>query len=88
MRLVDADELYKKIFHEERLLEKCYVDHLGIITEQPTVDAVPVVRCWQCKHAKYWYGDKYLCSLWNEKNRVSVFSDGFCSYGERRGGDE
>ena len=45
-------------------------------------DVVEVVRCKDCKYAEHWYGDKFLCSLWNDKDRVSVFSDGFCSYGE------
>ena len=87
-RLIDADALRKKAQYSNRFESDEQIVFLDDIDAAPTVDAVPVVRCWQCKHAKYWYGDKYLCSLWNEKNRISVFSDGFCSYGERRGGDE
>ena len=50
----------------------------------PAADVVEVVRCKDCKYAEHWYGDKFLCSLWNEQGRVSVFADGFCSYGERK----
>lgn len=49
----------------------------------PTIDAVEVVRCKDCKHSEHWYGDKCLCSLWSELG-IDVFEDGYCSYGERR----
>lgn len=82
VRLIDANALYKKIFHEERLLEKCYVDHLGIITEQPTVDAVEVVRCHECvHHVDCGY---YFCNMWCAN--CPDDSDFFCAYGERDGG--
>lgn len=54
----------------------------NIVKEQPTVDAVPVVRCKNCKHSQHWYGDKRLCYLWNETG-IDVFEDGYCAYGER-----
>ena len=47
---------------------------IGIIENAPTVDAVPVVRCKECK---YWdRGDCYRLELSRP--------DDFCSYGERR----
>ena len=49
---------------------------------QPSVDAVPVVRCKDCKNSEHWYKDRRRCFLWNEDG-VSVFDDGFCNYGER-----
>ena len=42
----------------------------------PTVDAVPVVRCKDCKHCAH---DK-----WCERRTLFVFADDFCSYGERK----
>jgi len=49
----------------------------------PSADTVPVVRCKYCKHSHPWYADRRTCVMWSETG-VSVFNDGFCSYGERR----
>ncbi len=48
----------------------------------PTVDAVEVVRCKDCKHSEHWYRDKRRCFLWSEDG-IDVFDDGFCNYAER-----
>lgn len=53
------------------------------LMDAPTVDAVQVVRCKDCKHSEHWYGDKNLCYLWSETG-IDVFEDGYCSYGKRR----
>ena len=64
---------------------------VGIST--PTVDAVPVVRCKDCRYCRTWYFDKdgdcpsAICTFWDEDNRVNgidVYKNGFCSNGERR----
>ena len=105
-RLIDADALMDVIRqHEYRLATRQgSIDYgmftLGIqqaVDEQPTVDAVPVVRCRECKHhrdkneqeQKYLVEDILICTspdatddCWN-----SVWPDHFCSYGERKGGD-
>lgn len=49
--------------------------------KQTTVDAVPVVRCRDCKHM---YRDNVgvFCKVWNGYNGCSY--DGFCNYGERK----
>lgn len=88
MRLIDADALLKAL--NETPLD--FVDVGGdfgffdetidsVMNEQPTIDAVEVVRCKDCKHFNqlekgcdyhgYWY-------------HVRVEADAFCSYGERR----
>ena len=56
-------------------------DGLVIDANAPTVDAVPVVRCRECK-----YHNKPPCPMrmsfnWTEDND-------FCSYGERKEGDD
>lgn len=45
------------------------------------VDAVPVIRCKDCKHSEPWYRDRRRCFLWNE-NGIDVFDDGYCNYGK------
>lgn len=55
-----------------------------ILLEAPTVDAVEVVRCRECKHLMFsdCYGE---CG----KGHMGIVSpDDFCSYGERKGGAE
>lgn len=59
----------------------------NFVDNAPTVDAVPVVRCGECKHRSSDYdicGD-YLC----EKRGCRFFckDNDFCSYGERRDSD-
>lgn len=50
--------------------------------------AVPVVRCRDCKHYSQnpWNEEELLCKLWTDW--LSTAPNDFCSYGERRNGDE
>jgi hypothetical protein len=65
----------------------CFKDN-GLVARYATAEAMyntdyrKVVLCKDCIHSKHWYADKRLCSLWAE-NYVTVFDDGYCSYGER-----
>lgn len=52
-----------------------------LIADTPTVDAVPVVRCKECK----WTGGDFVCY---RGVMVQHKPEDFCSYGERRGGGE
>jgi hypothetical protein len=53
---------------------------LRCMEQTPTIDAVPVVRCKDCKHY-----DKR--SDYCEGMGFSCLPDDFCSYGERKDGD-
>jgi hypothetical protein len=55
-----------------------------IIEVAPAVDAVPVVRCKDCKH-RYFISayDDYYCGHPDGFTDI-VPDDGFCSYGERK----
>lgn len=67
-----------------------YNEVLQVIAESPTVDAVEVVRCKDCK----WYkpGDLFtdimFCHRLKKANgkpaKYNFSEDDFCSYGERR----
>ena len=63
---------------------------LDSIDSQPTVDAVEVVRCRDCKrcfkHTTKRNRQKMWICMRNEVD-VCVRPDDFCSYGERKGGD-
>ena len=57
------------------------------IAEIPTVDAVEVVRCRDCKN---WNFETGLCNLHSNfsKSVLHFFDEyDFCSYGERKGDD-
>lgn len=83
MRLIDADAV-KFNFQYDRddngILLVPYRDAKKLIEAAKTVDAVPVVRCKNCKHE--FGGSCILC--WFQKRKP----DDFCSYGERKEGAE
>ena len=81
MRLIDADAW--EAFFYEHMDDKHMAAAKNALDEMPTVDAVPVVRCKDCKYSEYWYKDKRRCFLWYEAG-IDTFEDGFCSYGGRR----
>ena len=88
-RLIDADALLEKMKRTSR-----YFQIKFDIEEAPTIEAEPVVRCKECKHWKP-SGSKagnsfsdmeYIggCEFTNYCRRESDF----CSYGERKEGDD
>lgn len=84
MRLIDADELYEKKHAALKEGEVLYRFTPRDIDNAETVDAVPVVRCRECK---YWggtdeYGDGY-CRNPDGIDNIAKEND-FCSRGERR----
>ena len=91
MRLIDADKLSARL---SRNATPYFT--VSDIENAPTIDAVPVVRCWECKNhrdkneqeRKYLVEDILICTspdatedCWN-----AVWPDHFCSYGERKEG--
>ena len=94
MRLIDADAIMDVIRqHEYRLATKQGSIDYGMFTigiqqavdEQPTIDAVPMVRCRECKHMIPQSHTRY-CTVWNAVNGMG--DEGFCNYGERKEGDD
>ena len=87
MGLIDADALIKEACAEGAY---GYVDAKQI-ADAPTVDAVPVVRCKDCKY-HYWEQEPchgktvHYCELPHMRG-VEVFKEFFCYYGKRKDGD-
>lgn len=56
----------------------------GVIDDAPTIDAVEVVRCKDCKHhEKFLFDDsKVLC--WVHDTDIVVSPTDYCSFAERR----
>ena len=81
-RLIDADALKTKAIRCETFDlydAPVFLKAVGTkeIDKAPTIDAVPVVRCRDCKYFKTW-----LCQ--NEDNS----DNWFCADGERKDGDD
>ena len=91
MRLIDADALQKAIQDVEAdFFENCgncnmlsKEDVLEIMDDQQTVDAVPIIRCKDCKF-RYWddWLEEYFCQCYAEY--MQVLPDDFCSCAERK----
>lgn len=56
----------------------------GDLINEPTIDAVPVVRCKECKHLRDWKDGNMVCWVWTDTWDAAVGPDDFCSYGERK----
>lgn len=85
MRLIDSDELLQEFtlgddaWYKGRTIEGC-------IRKAPTIDAVPVVRCRECR----WYdAGKNDSESWSDctlryGKHFNVSPMDFCSYGQRK----
>ena len=93
MRLIDADAILKAdensdkalVLGSGKTLEIAYALLKKKVADAPTVDAVVVTRCKDCKHRIYKdmgeeIGEIGGCGLFN----CAMPNEGFCSYGERK----
>lgn len=106
MRLIDADQMAVDESEAYMSAQVQITDDLKwlvnfaahskiqrLIADTPTVDAVPVVRCRDCKHFREYITvgtvcTKYVKSLGGrEVGLRATGKDDFCSYGERKDGD-
>lgn len=92
-RLIDANKLidFIDVGHLRHPGELCYseVDVANILLHAQTVDAVPVVRCRDCKHAWIHPCGYVYCHRDGRNAYEMTFNlDSFCSYGERKEGDD
>ena len=78
MRMIDGDKLIENAFKNPI----SYNAFCNLVKRQPTVDAVEVVRCKDCKHSplKTWFE----CPL----AHLKFDGDRWCWKGEREDGDE
>ena len=100
MRLCDLDEIKIRV---KRQYEDCHgysgnkkaiyreaiLAVRSILHSAKTIDAVPVVRCRECKFGTHFgdMEDEWIRCMNLHGNPLMPF-DGFCSYGERKGGDD
>ena len=95
MRLIDADELSKvrpfrivggPIGDYTEGFVDCAEEARSAIKNAPTIDAVPVVRCRECKHGKRGVDNMVRCFHPCGKV-ISMTAGDFCSYGQRKESD-
>lgn len=72
----------------KRLINNNFSGLLAAIDSIPAADVAPVVRCEDCKHRIYkhvnsWIGEIGGCNIFN----YPMPNDAFCSYGERKDGE-
>ena len=91
-RLIDANAIpYEEHYVPDGDVQWEYKKELCVlkptVDAMPTVDAVEVVRCKDCKHWNKRYEKKGLCM--NHSNAILCFTkpDFYCSCGERREGE-
>lgn len=89
MRLIDVDQIHHVKYHgiaeiypsdvNIESYKRGWNDALDAVADHscsPTIDAVPVIRCIECKHSDA-YNHCTRLSIWNKP-------EDFCSYGERK----
>lgn len=83
MRLIDITEFFESLTDHESVS--------GILTKlskQPTISAVPVVRCRECAHYKIcdeWEnGKRMLCEIHHHSYLDHDGDNYFCSWGQRK----
>ena len=55
----------------------------SVIFEFPTIDAVPVIRCCDCVHFKYFENQFFQMTRCDVHDRCPNYTD-FCSWAERK----
>ena len=95
MRLIDADAM-KRVYQEvlcshvacidcSFFMDDKYCRFETMLSEAPTINAIPVARCRECKQGEIDdpdFPDEYYCHAgcgWNK-------GDFYCAYGERKEG--
>lgn len=97
MRLIDADALWERLNDEpwENNADRDEIA-LPIVNAAPTVDAEVVVRCKDCKYAdterknateKRYFKSILFCRNFCGDEPLAMWPEDFCSYGERKDGN-
>ena len=81
MRVIDADKLVD-MFYDNEFATLCPLDEVsGVVDSCPTIDAVVVTHCKDCKH----YDMGVCLKIYSDGNvHPAAWPDDFCSYGERK----
>ena len=83
MRLIDADEAIINFGFEWDDISPTRDEFVAFLKKQPTIDAVPVVRCKYCIR-RYDTDECPMCFLIEGKYYEYTNENGFCDRGERK----
>lgn len=86
MRLIDADKLCRELSTVDERYESEVDWFIRILNAEPTIDAVEVVRCKDCK-----FYEPFTPSIGRCHEDVVTLvknSTDYCSYGERKNDEE
>lgn len=89
MRLIDADALLEQVIRLRYILGQPpnSQELVYAIENAPTIDAVSIVRCEDCKYSRFFYSDDgedlYDCVKDTFACRLAVKPDWFCPDGEK-----
>ena len=87
--LIDVDEAIINFGFEWDDIPPTRVEFVRFLKKQPTVDAVPIVRCRECKHYDTAdFDGNILCGCTLHSAMLDITPDSFCSYGERKECDD
>ena len=87
MQLIDADEAIINFGFEWDDISPTRDEFVVFLKKQPTIDAVPVVRCKDCIR-RYDTDECPMCFLIEGKYYDYTNENGFCDRGERKEGAE
>ena len=87
MRLIDADETIINFGFEWDDISPTRDEFVAFLKKQPTIDAVPVVRCKDCIR-RYDTDECPMCFLIEGEYCEYTNENGFCDRGERKEGAE
>lgn len=96
MRLADVDTIYDEVEKQYKgatgIERNCNRNFLNLICHAPTIDAVPVVRCRDCKWFNHYTMECESDDVATDHEGGASFSlnfgpDDFCSYGQRKEAD-
>lgn len=83
MRLIDANLAIERQWFNNAQPLICRQYAVDVLRDAPTVDAVEVVRCKDCKHFSG-HGACHCHAADENGTPIFVREEDFCSYGERR----
>ena len=96
MRLADVGTIYDEVEKQYKgstgIERNCNRNFLNLICDAPTIDAVPVVRCRDCKWFNHYTMECESDDVATDHEGGASFSinfgpDDFCSYGQRKEAD-
>ena len=80
--LIRRQEAIDELWKSEMAFRPSQIDEvMRILCKVPTIDAVPVVRCKDCKHHHDSFGEEYC---YRSYTPMPVSAEWFCPKGERK----